>query len=108
MPKKPLLMMAILTFRFSCLSTISSCRVIWKPPSPATAQTSLSGLAISRADGRGQRVAHGAQTATGQQHIGVVVDEILTLPHLVLAHIGDHDGEAAGALRVLSHSWRIT
>src|SRR6266404_1406981 len=45
MPRKPLLMMAILMLIFSWTIVASSLMVIWKPPSPTTTQTSASGLA---------------------------------------------------------------
>ena len=48
------------------------------------------------ADGRGQREAHGAQAAGGDQRARLLVVVVLRLPHLVLAHVGDHDGVAAG------------
>ena len=68
--------------------------VIWKPPSPAMTQTSVSGQRDLRADGGGQREAHRAQAAGGDQRARAVVLVILRLPHLVLAHVGDDDGFA--------------
>src|ERR1700723_1928758 len=45
MPRKPLLMTAMLMARPSCTMVESSAAVIWKPPSPAMTQTSFSGHA---------------------------------------------------------------
>ena len=52
------------------------------------------------ADGGGQREAHGAEAAGGDERARGVVAEVLGLPHLVLAYVGDDDGlvEAAGGL----------
>ena len=50
------------------------------------------------ADGGGQREAHGAEAAGGDERARGVVLVVLGLPHLVLAYVGDDDGlvEAAG------------
>src|SRR5208283_487692 len=51
-------------------------------------------------DGGGQGEAHGAEAAGGDERARRVVAEVLRLPHLVLADVGDDDGlgEAAGGL----------
>ena len=60
------------------------------------------------ADGRGQRESHGAEAAGGDQRARIFVVEILRLPHLVLAHVGDDDGVAAGdAPQVVHHVRRV-
>ena len=48
------------------------------------------------ADGCGQCESHGAQAAGGDERARMLVVVVLRLPHLVLAHVGDHDGVAAG------------
>ena len=44
-----------------------------------------------RADGRRQRKSHGARAAGRDQGARTLVLVVLRFPHLVLAHIGDHD-----------------
>jgi hypothetical protein len=44
------------------------------------------------ADGGGQREAHGAEAAGGDERAQGVVLVVLRLPHLVLADVGDDDG----------------
>jgi hypothetical protein len=56
-------MTAMLIASPSCAIVASSGIVIWKPPSPATTQTSALGTADLGADGRRQREAHGAEAA---------------------------------------------
>ena len=53
-----------------------------------------------RADGCGEREAHGAEAAGGDERARGFVLEVLGLPHLVLAYVGDDDGlfEAAGGV----------
>ena len=47
-------------------------------------------------DGRPQAEAHGAEAAGGEKLAGVVEVEVLDGPHLVLAHIGGHNGVLGG------------
>ena len=47
-------------------------------------------------DGGPQSEAHGAEAAAGEQLAGVVEVEMLDRPHLMLAHIGGHDGVLGG------------
>ena len=53
-----------------------------------------------RADGRGQREPHGAETARGDERAWRLMLEVLRLPHLVLAYICNDDGVlfASGSL----------
>ena len=52
--------------------------------------------AHSRAKGSTHRIAHGAQSAGGQQGAGSGVLIELCRPQLVLTHIGDHNGVVRG------------
>ena len=47
-------------------------------------------------DGRPQAEAHGAEAAGGEELAGVVEVEVLNGPHLMLAHVGGHDGVLRG------------
>ena len=86
----------------------SSAAVIWNPPSPATTQTSLSGQAILAPIAAGQSKAHGAEAARGDQRARLFVVEVLRLPHLVLAYVGDNDRVAAGdAPQIVHHMRRV-
>ena len=98
MPRKPLLMTAMLMARPSCTMVESSAAVIWKPPSPAMTQTSLSGQAVFAPMAAGRCEAHGAEASGGDEGARGFVLEVLGFPHLVLAYVGDDDGlfEAAG------------
>ena len=60
----------------------------------------LFGAGGFRADGCGESEAHGAEASGGDERAGGFVLEVLGLPHLVLAYVGDDDGlfEAAGGL----------
>ena len=48
------------------------------------------------ADGGGQCEAHGAEAARSDERARMLVVEVLRLPHLVLAHVGDHNCVASG------------
>ena len=65
-------------------------------------QTVSFGQAYLGADGRRQLEAHRAQTAGGNEAVGLVVPVVLRRPHLVLAHAGDDDGIALGDLVYLA------
>ena len=52
------------------------------------------------ADGGRQSIAHGARPARAQPATGPALAQMLGGPHLVLAHIGGHDGVAAGQARI--------
>ncbi len=54
----------------------------------------------------GKREAHGAEAAGGDERARVLVVEVLRLPHLVLAHVGDDDGVAAGDAPEVVHDVR--
>ena len=49
-------------------------------------------------DGRSQTEAHGAEAAGGEQLAGVVEVEVLDRPHLMLPHVGGHDGALGDSL----------
>ncbi len=60
------------------------------------------------ADGRGQTEAHRPQAAGGDQRARLLVVVVLRLPHLVLAHVGHHNGVAAGdAPDIVNHVRRV-
>ncbi len=100
MPRKPLLMTAMLMAMFSCTMVESSEAVIWKPPSPAMTQTSFSGQANLAPMAAGSAKPMVPRPPEVMSVRGVVVAVVLGLPHLVLAYVGDDDGlfEAAGGL----------
>ena len=57
-----------------------------------------------RANRRRQREAHGAESTGGNQCTRQIVVVILRLPHLMLAHVGDHDRLALGDLpKIVNH-----
>ena len=91
-----MLRMAILTGRRIALAVASSWMFIWMEPSPATSMTVCLGKGHLGADGRRQAVAHGAESAGGQQVARVVEFVELGGPHLILADLGGDDGIAAG------------
>jgi hypothetical protein len=94
MPRKPLLMMATLILMPSCSAVASSQEVIWKPPSPTTTHTSLSGQANLAPMAAGSAKPIVPRPPEVMSERGLVVAVVLGLPHLVLAHVGDDDGVA--------------
>ena len=72
--------------------------VIWKPPSPATTQTSSSGRAILAPMAAGRAKPMVPRPPEVIRACSGAVGVVLGLPHLVLADVGDDDGSAAGEL----------
>ena len=88
--------MAIFTGIRSELAVTSSCAVIWKQPSPSTAQTMRSGPADLGPDRRRHREAHRAEAARVDPGVGVVEPPLLGGAHLVLADARRDDGVVRG------------
>ena len=94
-------MMATLIAIPSCTAVASSHIVIWKPPSPTTAQTSASGRARFAPIAAGTAKPIVPEAAGGDERARPLVVVVLRLPHLVLADVGDDD-------RVRRPAWRAT
>ena len=85
-------MMAILMLIFSWTMVASSQEVIWNPPSPDH-HPNFRFRPREFCTNRGrQSKSHGASPPEVIRVRGRVVVVILRFPHLVLAHVGDHDG----------------
>ncbi len=85
--------------RFSCTAVASSLLDIWKPPSPMIVQTLQVRSSDLGPNGGRQAEAHGAQAARGDPAVGVIEPEMLSGPHLVLAHVRGHDRVTVRGLR---------
>ena len=83
--------MATLTGMRSADAVTSSWAVIWKQPSPSTAQTMRSGRPTLAPMAAGHGEAHGAEAAGVHPRVGVVELPVLAGPHLVLADAGGDD-----------------
>src|SRR5262249_16180341 len=68
----------------------------------------LARIARLHSHGRGQAIAHGAETTSGAPHARVLEAVVLGRPHLVLPHPGDHEGLAVGEVGdLLDHVLRL-
>ncbi len=98
MPSDSLLMIATLIGMSLIAQVASSWLVIWKQPSPSTAQTVRVGHADLGAHRGRHRVAHGAESAGVEPGVRLLVADELRGPHLVLADAGDVKIESGPAM----------
>ena len=105
MPRYPLLMMAMLTFRFSCTIVANSAHGHLEAAIAHHGPDFGFGTRGLHANRRRQRKSHRAEAAGSDQRARLFMLVILRFPHLVLSHVGDDDGVAAKRLppKIVDH-----
>ena len=94
----------------------ASLRFMWNEPSPVNMDDPLIRAAYLSSDGCAITKSHGPQTTAGDKILRLVVLEILSCPHLMLAYIGNVNGLLVSKIancvddlaRMECASWHLT